>query len=290
MIKDFSLLRKIRRSAFSLLLGAVLFISVPMSASAETQDNSETTPTASESDISVSDTSSVSTYKLADIDVQVSVSNDLVCFTQNVTSNNSYLELIGANDVEELRALMKVNNIYLEIIPRENVTYEILLSGKDAPSGVNALNELSEEDIQANFEAYVANSDNRKNSSVTENVTNSFIERINGVVYYVTDITSVANNDVVIYLRKYYTIMQGKAISFSLQTNQSSLTDNMKTELENIVKTAEYKDIKKSIFDNPIYSEISATIITLLLPIGILALITFIIIKSTKRKPKKTAK
>ncbi len=290
MIKDFSLLRKIRRSAFSLLLGAVLFISVPMSASAETQDNSETASTASESDISVSDTSSVSTYKLADIDVQVSVSNDLVCFTQNVTSNNSYLELIGANDVEELRALMKVNNIYLEIIPRENVTYEILLSGKDAPSGVNALNELSEEDIQANFEAYVANSDNRKNSSVTENVTNSFIERINGVVYYVTDITSVANNDVVIYLRKYYTIMQGKAISFSLQTNQSSLTDNMKTELENIVKTAEYKDIKKSIFDNPIYSEISATIITLLLPIGILALITFIIIKSTKRKPKKTAK
>ncbi len=287
MTKDFSLLRKIRRSAFSFLLGTVLFISVPISASADTQDNSEKASTASASDISISDTSSVSTYKLADIDVQVSVSNDLVCFTQNVTSNNSYLELIGANDVEELRALMKVNNIYLEIIPRENVTYEILLSGKDAPSGVNALNELSEEDIQANFEAYVANSDNRENGSVTENVTNSFIERINGVVYYVTDITSVANNDVVIYLRKYYTIMQGKAISFSLQTNQSSLTDNMKIELENIVKTAEYKDIKKSIFDNPIYSEISATIITLLLPIGILALITFIIIKSTKRKTKK---
>ena len=209
MTKDFSLSRKIRRGAFSFLLGTVLFISVPISASADTQDNSETASTASASDISISDTSSVSTYKLADIDIQVSVSNDLVCFTQNVTSNNSYLELIGANDVEELRALMKVNNIYLEIIPRENVTYEILLSGKDAPSGVNALNELSEEDIQANFEAYVANSDNRENGSVTENVTNSFIERINGVVYYVTDITSVANNDVVIYLRKYYTIMQG---------------------------------------------------------------------------------
>ena len=251
MTKDFSLSRKIRRGAFSFLLGTVLFISVPISASADTQDNSETASTASASDISISDTSSVSTYKLADIDIQVSVSNDLVCFTQNVTSNNSYLELIGANDVEELRALMKVNNIYLEIIPRENVTYEILLSGKDAPSGVNALNELSEEDIQANFEAYVANSDNRENGSVTENVTNSFIERINGVVYYVTDITSVANNDVVIYHRKYYTIMQGKAISFSLQTNQSSLTDNMKIELENIVKTAEYKDIKKSNFDNP---------------------------------------
>ena len=56
------------------------------------------------------------------------------------------------------------------------------------------------------------------------------IDKINGVTYFVTDVTSIANNDVTVYLRKYYTIMRGKAISFSLQTNQSVLTDNMKTE------------------------------------------------------------
>ena len=77
MTKDFSLSRKIRRGAFSFLLGTVLFISVPISASADTQDNSETASTASASDISISDTSSVSTYKLADIDIQVSVSNEI---------------------------------------------------------------------------------------------------------------------------------------------------------------------------------------------------------------------
>ena len=64
-------------------------------------------------------------------------------------------------------------------------------------------------------------------------------------------------------------------------------TDNMKTELENIVKTTEYKNIKKSIFDNPIYSEIMTTVLSLLLPIAILALIVFFITNSAKRKKKK---
>ena len=65
------------------------------------------------------------------------------------------------------------------------------------------------------------------------------------------------------------------------------VTDNMKTELENIVKTTEYKNIKKSIFDNPIYSEIMTTVLSLLLPIAILALIVFFITNSAKRKKKK---
>ena len=34
------------------------------------------------------------TYKMPDLDLAVTVSNDLVGFTQNTTSNNSYLEKI----------------------------------------------------------------------------------------------------------------------------------------------------------------------------------------------------
>ena len=71
------------------------------------------------------------TYKMPDLDLAVTVSNDLVGFTQNTTSNNSYLEKIGASDVEQVRALLMVNNIYLELIPKEgDITYEILVSGK----------------------------------------------------------------------------------------------------------------------------------------------------------------
>ena len=72
------------------------------------------------------------TYKMPDLDLPVTVSNDLVGFTQNTTSNNSYLEKIGASDVEQVRALLMVNNIYLELIPKEgDITYEILVSGKE---------------------------------------------------------------------------------------------------------------------------------------------------------------
>ena len=273
MLKNTSRFKKLCKSAAAVLIGLQLAITSLVPVMAE--------------DISLSDTSKASTYKIADLDVAVTVSDDLVCFTQNVTSNNSYLDLIGADDVEQLRALMKVNNIYLEIIPKQNVTYEILLSGKDAPSGVESLNDLSDDELQSSFKSYVESRDNTKNEIVTENITNSYIDKINGVTYFVTDVTSIANNDVTVYLRKYYTFMRGKAISFSLQTNQSVLTDNMKTELENIVKTTEYKNIKKSIFDNPIYSEIMTTVLSLLLPIAILALIVFFITNSAKRKKKK---
>ena len=273
MLKNTSRFKKLCKSAAAVLIGLQLAITSLVPVMAE--------------DISLSDTSKASTYKIADLDVAVTVSDDLVCFTQNVTSNNSYLDLIGADDVEQLRALMKVNNIYLEIIPKQNVTYEILLSGKDAPSGVESLNDLSDDELQSSFKSYVESRDNTKNEIVTENITNSYIDKINGVTYFVTDVTSIANNDVTVYLRKYYTIMRGKAISFSLQTNQSVLTDNMKTELENIVKTTEYKNIKKSIFDNPIYLEIMTTVLSLLLPIAILALIVFFITNSAKRKKKK---
>ena len=263
MLKNTSRFKKLCKSAAAVLIGLQLAITSLVPVMAE--------------DISLSDTSKASTYKIADLDVAVTVSDDLV----------SYLDLIGADDVEQLRALMKVNNIYLEIIPKQNVTYEILLSGKDAPSGVESLNDLSDDELQSSFKSYVESRDNTKNEIVTENITNSYIDKINGVTYFVTDVTSIANNDVTVYLRKYYTIMRGKAISFSLQTNQSVLTDNMKTELENIVKTTEYKNIKKSIFDNPIYSEIMTTVLSLLLPIAILALIVFFITNSAKRKKKK---
>ena len=143
MLKNTSRFKKLCKSAAAVLIGLQLAITSLVPVMAE--------------DISLSDTSKASTYKIADLDVAVTVSDDLVCFTQNVTSNNSYLDLIGADDVEQLRALMKVNNIYLEIIPKQNVTYEILLSGKDAPSGVESLNDLSDDELQSSFKSYESN-------------------------------------------------------------------------------------------------------------------------------------
>ncbi len=244
----------------------------------------DNTSSANAENSSTESSNQYSTFNLADIDVAVRVPNDLVTFTQNVTSNNSYLEKIGAEDVEQLRALMKVNNVYLEIIPKDEVIYEILVSGKDAPNNYINFNEMDNNTLESQFQHYVDTWANIANDSVTETITNSFIDTLNGTHYYVTDITSVANNDVTIYVRKYYTIMQGKAVSFAIQTNQSELTQAMKNQLKEIVSTAEYKEIKKSWRDTPFYTEILSTVLSLLLPIVILSLITYLTIRASKRK------
>jgi len=265
---------------FTVLLFIITFMIKPVFVHAS--DDISNTKTSSTQ--STESSNRYSTFNLADIDVAVTISNDLVTFTQNVTSNNSYLEKIGAEDVEQLRALMKVNNIYLEIIPKDEVIYEILVSGKDAPQNYINFNEMDKDTLESQFQHYVDTWANISNDSVTETITNSFIDTLNGTNYYVTDITSVANNDVTIYVRKYYTIMQGKAVSFAIQTNQSELTQDMKNQLKEIVNTAEYKDIQKSWRDTPFYTEILSTVLSLLLPILILSLITYLTIRASKKK------
>jgi hypothetical protein len=229
------------------------------------------------------------TYSLADIDVAVTVTNDLVGFTQNVTSNNSYLDKIGADDVEEVRAAMQLNNIYLELIPKEgDVNFEILVSGKDAPSGASNFNELSQSELTEYFNQYISQSEELKSSStvISETITSSNIENISGVNYFVTEVTSVSGNLVTVYVKKYYTIMQDKAVTFTLQTNGEAITDEMNTTITDIIKTADYKPIRKKLLDSPFVMEILTTFFSLLLFVGVLALILYLMIRAGK-KPKK---
>jgi len=231
-----------------------------------------------------------SSYKFADINLEVTVPNDLVAFTRNVTSNNAHLDRVGVDDVEELRSLMITNNIYLEAIPeKDTISYEILINGKTADSSAKDFNELTNDELQSQFEHYVAASDNIQNESVSETVTVSSIYSNGTTSYFVVDVTSVANNMVTTHVQKYYTVMLGTAITYTLQTNESAISSDMASKLQNIVDTAKYQKMKKSILDNQFVSEISATIVTLLIPICILALIVFFLQKSTKKSKKQIA-
>lgn len=223
-------------------------------------------------------------YKIADLDVIVSIPTDLVTFTRRVTDNNQYLQLIGADSAIELRSNMEANNVYIETIPKENVTYEFILSGTNASSDARQFNELSEAELNSTFEEYVKACDNIENSIATEKVNSSSIEKIGDTVYFVTDITSVANNLVTVQIKKYYTCMQGKNISFTIQTTEPAITDEMSSLLSDIVSSASYTAVNSSIFDNALLTDILATVFTLLVPIGILFLIVLILTKSTKKK------
>ncbi len=266
-LKNHSILKKIQCLALSVFMSASMCIT------------------------SMADTNSdMYTYNLSDLDVAVTVTEDLVGFTQNMTSNNSYLDKIGASDVEEVRAALQLNNIYLELIPKEgDVNYEILVSGKNAPAGASDFNKISQSELQEYFNEYIESAKNLKESTdvVTETITSSGIVQINNVNYFMTEVTSVSGNLVTVYLKKYYTIMQGKAVVFTLQTNQQAITDEMDKMLTDIINTVDYKPIKKTIMDNPFFVEIMTSFLSLLLFVGVLALILFLMLRAGKNKKRK---
>ncbi len=228
------------------------------------------------------------TYKFPDLNLQIKVPSELACFTRNVTSSDPNLELIGADNAEELRTLMQVNNIYFEAVPRENVNYEIIVDGKELTSKeVTNLSALSEDELNEAFGDYTSGID-KKNDDVTETLTSSEIRKINDATYFVTNVDSVSKNLVAVKILKYYTIMNGKYITFTLQTTSDTITDTMQSQLNSIILSAEYPEVmKKSIFDNIILSELSSSIFVLLVPIAFLGLILFLLIKINNKSKKR---
>lgn len=228
------------------------------------------------------------TYKFPDLNLQIKVPSELVCFTRNVTSSNPDLELIGADNAEELRTLMQVNNIYFEAVPQENVNYEIIIDGKELTSKeITNLSLLPENELNEAFNDYTSGID-KKNDDVTETLLSSEIRKINDVTYFVTDVESVSKNLVTVKILKYYTIMNGKYITFTLQTTSDTITNTMQSQYDRIIASAQYPEVmKKSIFDNMILSELASSIFVLLVPIAFLGLILFLLIKINAKSKKR---
>lgn len=229
---------------------------------------------------------SMSTFKFADIDLQVSVPDDLVCFTQNVTSNNAYLEKIGAENAEGLRNSMMAAHIYLEAILKdtETVNSEIIIMGdKFNNDEITDLSALSQEKLDELLVEYTKNI-NKKTDTLEETLNKSSIETINGVTYFYTDITSITESNKTILLRKYYTIKNGYYYTYSLQTSEKNIDKDINTMFMDIIESAQYKEIKAGLFNNPIFSEVFSIAVTSLAPVAILGLILFISIKMTTKK------
>ncbi len=232
-----------------------------------------------------------SAFKFADIDLQVNVPDDLVGFTQKVTSNNAYLEKIGAEDAEGLRNNMMANHIYLEAIPKdvEAVTYEIIIKGeKLASTDINDLNTLSKDELKKLFDDYISGI-NKKNEQVEETLNNSSIEKIGDATYFCTDVTTVSAADVTVQLKKYYTIKNGYYYTFSVQTTEKEVSADMEKKLTDIIASAQYKEIKAGLFDNPVFSEVFSIVVTSVAPIAILGIIFFVSIKMTTKKKRPNA-
>lgn len=216
-------------------------------------------------------------FKFSDIDLSIKAPKELICFTRTTTNNNSYLEKLGVDEASVLTNNMIANKIYLEAVP-EDVSYEIVVYGNTASKGLSNLNELSEDDLNSLYNEYVASQSAIDNDNIKEELESSELIRINDIPYFVTNIHSVSN-DVTVYSQKYYTVVRDYIYTYSVQSKTNRVSDDMTANAKSIISSAEYTKVRKSILENTIVSETLSNIITVGLPILILAAILFIILK-----------
>jgi hypothetical protein len=216
-------------------------------------------------------------FKFSDIDLSVKVPKELICFTRTTTNNNSYLEKLGVDDASVLTNNMIANKIYLEAVP-EDVGYEIVVYGNTASKNLGNLNELSEDELNSLYNEYVASQSAINNDNIKEELESSELIKINDIPYFVTNIHSVSN-DVTVYSQKYYTVVHGYIYTYAIQSKTNRVSEDMTANAKSIISSASYAKVRKSLFENSVISETLSNIITVGIPIIILAIILYVLVK-----------
>lgn len=216
-------------------------------------------------------------FKFSDIDLSVKVPKELICFTRTTTNNNSYLEKLGVNEASVLTNNMIANKIYLEAVP-EDVGYEIVVYGNTASKNLGNLNELSEDELNLLYNEYVASQSAINNDNIKEELESSELIKINDIPYFVTNIHSVSN-DVTVYSQKYYTVVHGYIYTYAIQSKTNRVSEDMTANAKSIISSASYAKVRKSLFENSVISETLSNIITVGIPIIILAIILYVLVK-----------
>ena len=216
-------------------------------------------------------------FKFSDIDLSVKVPKELICFTRTTTNNNSYLEKLGVDDASVLTNNMIANKIYLEAVP-EDVGYEIVVYGNTASKNLGNLNELSEDELNSLYNEYVASQSAINNDNIKEELESSELIKINDIPYFVTNIHSVSN-DVTVYSQKYYTVVRGYIYTYAIQSKTNRVSGDITANAKSIISSASYAKVRKSLFENSVISETLSNIITVGIPIIILAIILYVLVK-----------
>ena len=216
-------------------------------------------------------------FKFSDIDLSVKVPKELICFTRTTTNNNSYLEKLGVDEASVLTNNMIANKIYLEAVP-EDVGYEIVVYGNTASKNLGNLNELSEDELNSLYNEYVASQSAINNDNIKEELESSELIKINDIPYFVTNIHSVSN-DVTVYSQKYYTVVRGYIYTYAIQSKTNRVSEDMTANAKSIISSASYAKARKSLFENSVISETLSNIITVGIPIIILAIILYVLVK-----------
>ena len=163
-------------------------------------------------------------------------------------------------------------------VPEELICFTQTTTGNNAYlKDIGAQDANDENQLSGMFLQYIDSENAKQEDGLTETMTGKAIDIINDRPYFRTEVTSVSDEKQTIYTRKYYTVARGYIYMYSLQSKDNEITDEMINDIRYIINSAQYTDVKKSIFENGVFTETLSTILTAAIPIAILAAIYLLI-------------
>ncbi len=216
-------------------------------------------------------------YSISAIDLTVSVTEDLNVLTRNVSEGNPALEILDAEPIALQNSYLQ-NHIYLDAFP-DDLSYEIIVTATDIHNDdAKNFSDLNEND----FAEYCEKLKSGYAEGGHEELLSMEIYQ-NDVTKYVYTYTHSTLNDVSSYIARYYTVMNGRNYNFTLQTNDLEITDELDSQLQSIVDSAQYAKVKSSITESGLFMELYETLIGFGLTVLILGTILFLLIRSSKK-------
>lgn len=218
-----------------------------------------------------------SEYKISAIDLTLNVSDELNVLTRSVSESHPALEILET-DAVTLRNTYSYNNIYLNAFP-DDLTYEILVTSTEI-NNTEAVNFSDMDNSQ--FDEYCKTLEDAYASNENEELLELSIYE-NDTTKYVCTYTHSTLENVSVYAKRYYTVMNGFNYNFIIQTDDMEITPAIEEEFLSIINSAVYAPLKGSITESGLFMDMFETFVGFGLTVLILGTIIFLL----NRKPKK---
>lgn len=217
-------------------------------------------------------------YAISAIDLIVNVSDELNVLTRNVSEGHPALQILEGANAVDLRNSFIQNNIYLNAFP-DDLKYEIIITA----TNVNNDSAKNFSELENNeFEAYCKQLTESFESSEHEELLDISIYE-NDTTKYVVTHTHNTNNNISVYAKRYYTVMNGFNYNYILQTDDIEITSELEENFLEIINSANYTKVDASITESGIFMEMYETFIGFGLTVLILGTILFLSTRPTKK-------
>ncbi len=225
-------------------------------------------------------------FAFSDLNTTLRINSDLYTVTRTTVSSDPALTILDVS-VEELKVMLETNNVYLEAFP-EDLSYEIVLSGGNAGSAKD-FSDLTDEEILAaakedetsETSSQSASEENVKKDANGTKEASYRIETVNGVKYLVSEITSQEAGNFY-YVYRYSTVHDKTATALTLQA-EAKPDDKAISYFKEAVASMEHKEVKASLTQNAYFTELTSTLIGIVLVVGILGIILFLFIRADNK-------